>query len=140
MSISADKKTLKTAIVYLFASLFTALFGAVYEIFSHGVYSYFMIYAFAIPLVLGTLVYLAAAFLGKGAPGEKAQLFYHPCVTALTVGCILKGVLDIYGTTSRLLIIYSIGAVFLLIICFIVSGFERRKRKDPEDAGSRGKQ
>ena len=136
MSISADKKLLKTAIIYLFASLFTALFGAVYEIFSHGVYSYFMIYAFAVPLVLGTLVYLAAAFLGKGAPGDKAQLFYHPFVTALTVGCIFKGVLDIYGTTSRLLVIYSFGALFCLFICNVVSGFERRKRKKPEDGGS----
>jgi hypothetical protein len=33
----------------LAATLFFAFFGAVYEAFGHGVYSYFMIYAFAFP-------------------------------------------------------------------------------------------
>ena len=36
---------------------FLALFGAIYEIFSHEVYSYFMLYAFAIPLAMGLLPY-----------------------------------------------------------------------------------
>ena len=45
---------------YLTASVFCALFGAVYELFSHGVYSYWMIYAFAFPLLLGAIPCLAA--------------------------------------------------------------------------------
>lgn len=45
----------KTALYYLFISLFCILFGAVYELFSHEVYSYFMLYAFVIPLGGGAL-------------------------------------------------------------------------------------
>ena len=41
----------------LSGTLFLVLFGAVYESFSHGVYSYFMLYAFAIPLVFGVTLY-----------------------------------------------------------------------------------
>ena len=51
----------RISVNYLAAALFCALFGAVYEIFSHEVYSYPMIYAFAIPLAGGALPFLAFA-------------------------------------------------------------------------------
>lgn len=38
---------------YLFFSVFCLIFGIIYEIFSHQVYSIFMICAFCVPLVLG---------------------------------------------------------------------------------------
>ena len=44
--------------------------GAVYEHFSFGVYSYFMIYAFAIPLAGGALPFLAKFM--KGMRGANA--------------------------------------------------------------------
>ena len=47
---AAAKRASRTAFVYLLVSLFCALFGAVYEVFSHEVYSFYMIYAFAFPL------------------------------------------------------------------------------------------
>ena len=53
--------SVKMAFVHALAAVFLAFFGAVYETFSHEVYSYYMIYAFAIPLVLGTLPLLALA-------------------------------------------------------------------------------
>ena len=40
---------------YLLATVLCAVFGAVYELFSHGVYAYGMLYAFAFPLVGGVL-------------------------------------------------------------------------------------
>lgn len=52
----------KTALYYLFISLFCILFGAVYELFSHEVYSYFMLYAFVIPLGGGALPFLQWPF------------------------------------------------------------------------------
>lgn len=57
-----SKSALKTALVYLLASLFCVLFGAVYELFGHGVYSYFMIYAFVFPLAGGTLPFFLLGF------------------------------------------------------------------------------
>ena len=52
---TSDKRLLKTALIYAWVSSFFAFFGAVYEVFSHQVYSYFMIYAFAIPLGMGVI-------------------------------------------------------------------------------------
>ena len=40
---------------YIAAAVFTALFGAVYEFFSHQVYSMFMLLAFLVPLLGGVL-------------------------------------------------------------------------------------
>jgi hypothetical protein len=42
---SDTKNHAKVALIYLILSIFLALFGAVYEHFSFGVYSYFMLYA-----------------------------------------------------------------------------------------------
>ena len=56
----------KTGFIYLFVSLFCVLFGAVYEYFSHEVYSYFMIYAFVIPQVGGVLPFFGMAYLNGG--------------------------------------------------------------------------
>lgn len=115
--IEAQRKALKTAFVYLLASLFCILFGAVYETFSHEVYSYYMIYAFVFPLVGGTLPFLAMAlFKVKEYPGSFAGLLYHAGIATLTVGSVLRGVLDIYGTSKRLLNIYWILGIVLTVI------------------------
>ena len=48
---------IKTGLQYFTAALFCALFGAVYGLFSHSVFSYYMLYAFMIPLVGGALLF-----------------------------------------------------------------------------------
>lgn len=105
----------KTGFVYLFLSVFCAFFGAVYEYFSHGVYSYFMLYAFAFPLVGGVLPFFTIAFSGCGVPRRISLNLYHSGIAAWTVGSIFQGVLEIYGTTNRLAAVYWIaGIVFVL--------------------------
>ena len=99
---------------HLAFSLFCALFGAVYEKFSFGVYSYFMIYAFTIPLILGTIPLLSIAIWGKMLPDKTALSAWNSGIAALTVGCIMQGVLNIYGTTNRLMIVYPITGFVLL--------------------------
>ena len=42
---------MKKTLSYLFLSLFVLLFGQIYEHFSHGVYSNYMIFAFLFPLL-----------------------------------------------------------------------------------------
>ena len=109
-----ERKRLKAARNYLLVSLFCAFFGAVYELFSHGVYSYFMLYAFAFPLALGTLPEILRGLRGAEPSPISAQL-WGAGVAALTVGSIFRGILDIYGTSSPLSIVYWIVGGALLL-------------------------
>lgn len=153
---TSDKKTVelhlkkihREGLLHLSAALFLALYGAVYEHFSHGVFSYYMIYAFMIPLAPGAALYLwMAAAAGKkleraqeaavpnettdGAykdrglpadagtdliclPGSFSLRTWDYGIAVLAVGSVFQGVLEIYGTTNRLSIIYPVvGAAFL---------------------------
>ncbi len=99
----------RTGFAYLFAALLVALFGAVYERFSHGVYSYFMLYAFVIPLGGGALPFFALAFSERlPLPCATVYRLYHSGIAALTVGCCFAGALEIYGTTNRQIAVYWI--------------------------------
>ena len=111
------EQALRISVNYIAVALFCALFGAVYEIFSHEVYSYPMIYAFAIPLAGGALPFLAfAAGLARRwcFPGVVSRSLYHAGIAALTIGSIIRGILEIYGTTNVLLWAYRIAGGLLI--------------------------
>lgn len=100
-------------------------FAGIYEYFSHQVYSGYMIFAFTIPLVGGAIPFLMIALLGKQFPGRVAANSYNSGIAALTIGSIMRGVLDIYGTTNNLTDVYwlvggGLGAVGSLT--YILSG------------------
>lgn len=115
--INHEKRAKKTAFVYLLIALFCAFFGAVYEVFSHDVYSGYMIYAFAFPLAGGTLPFLAMSLCStKRYPNAIARNLYHSGIATLTVGSIIRGVLDIYGTTNSLSGIYWIVGGILTVM------------------------
>lgn len=111
-----SKAAAKTSFIYLIVALFCILFGAVYEMFSHEVYSYFMIYAFVFPLAGGTLPFMMLSLLKlKRYPGCIARNLHHSAIATLTMGSIIQGVLEIYGTTNTLIECYWIvGVLFLL--------------------------
>lgn len=97
----------RTGYVYMLISLFCVLFGAVYERFSHEVYSGYMIYAFVFPLVGGTLPFMSMSRFGcRRLPGRLPLNLYNAGIATVTVGSIMEGVLDIYGTTNDLLGFY----------------------------------
>ncbi|MBQ8827969.1 MAG: hypothetical protein IJZ90_02360 [Clostridia bacterium] len=107
-------KNAKAGFIYLLFAVFCAVFGAVYELFGHGVYSYFMLYAFMIPLIGGTLPFYAMSISRCIYPGSIAVDLYSSGIAALTVGSIFQGVLEIYGTTNSLISVYPIaGASFI---------------------------
>ena len=110
--------------------MFLALFGAVYELFSHEVYSYFMIYAFAVPLMLGVMPY-ALLLISRKVPGRAALNLWNSGIAALSVGCVFRGVLEIYGTTNSLGAVYPIVGSLLLTIGLIIGivGLQKKKRK-----------
>lgn len=123
-----SKRALKTAFIYLFIALICVLFGAVYELYSHEVYSFYMIYAFVFPLVFGTLPFMMLSLERvKRYPNTIARNLYHSGIATLTVGSIVRGVLEIYGTTNTLadyywpvgLVLLAVGVLSYLISIFL---------------------
>ena len=111
----------KVGFVYLIAAILCALFGAVYEHYSHEVYSYYMIYAFAFPLGLGTLPFLILYSAKKiKPPCRLAENLYNAGVATLTIGSIICGVLIIYGTANNLTYLYWIAGIGMIITAAII--------------------
>ena len=119
---------------WLLATAGTVFFAAVYECFSHQVYSRAMILAFLYPLLGGfipaTLLMLMKAEL---QPGEWTRSFWGAGIAALTLGSLFRGVLEIYGTTSRLSVIYPVLGWTLLASGLIswVLELRHREKKTP---------
>lgn len=130
-----DKKVLakKTAIRFLEFSILCIVFAVIYETFSHQVYSGYMIGAFLFPLV-GGFIPMVAFYKLKGVffPNVFARYMYYSGIATLTVGSIFQGILDIYGTTNSLMVVYwcvGIGFVALGIGVWIINickGFAKK--------------
>ena len=97
----ARRRAAKTALGYLVITILCAAFGAVYELYSYEVYSFYMLYAFAVPLLGGALPYLIRSIRGT-YPAIVTRMTGHAAVATLTVGCIVAGALEIYGTSNAL--------------------------------------
>ena len=115
MSISATDLNKKTTLRYSFVSLFCLVFGLMYELFSNGVYSLFMMFAFALPLFLGALPFFMFWITKtQSPPSLHSRYIYHSGIATLTVGSIVQGVLEIYGTTNQLIYVYLyVGAALV---------------------------
>ncbi len=119
------KRVRRTSFVYLWITLFCVLFGTVYEQFSHGIYSGFMLYAFAFPLVGGLLPFALLARQANGwFPGRLALHLHHCGIATLTVGSIVCGVLEIYGTENDWTQLYWIVGFGLVLAGIVVYVFE----------------
>lgn len=92
------------------------VFAGIYEIFSHSVYSLPMILSFLWPMIGGAFVYtLLMKAPARWRPSMPAAILYNSGLVLFTLGSIFKGVLDIYGTTNRLLMVYLVGGAFFLL-------------------------
>lgn len=111
MSILDIKKEIKW---YILATIFVLIFGIIYEIFSHQVYSPFMYLAFLIPFV--GLVIKIITIKKEIIPTKVSDNFFNASILTFTLGSIIKGFLDIYGTTNSLISIYLIlGSLYILL-------------------------
>lgn len=127
------KRVFRMGYGYLMIALFCALFGAVYEYFSHEVYTYYMIYAFIFPLVCGTFMLFTLLLIDCKLPDRLSLNIYNAGVATLTVGSILEGVLEIYGTSNPLLRMYGyvgaaltgLGALLYLTRCLLKKNSEQ---------------
>ena len=96
--------------------------------FSHGVISNYMIFAFTIPLTLGVLVsFLMYALKMKQVTRVQISL-YNASVATLTLWSIINGVLEIYGTTNWKVNLYLGLYVLLFLGSLIVGAIDRDNR------------
>ena len=111
-------KTLRSLYIYIGITIFIGLFGAVYEVFSHNVFSPAMYLAWLIPCFLGVGVYLALAFAPiNKVPGTLIECIYNFGVAMLTVRSIFIGVIEIYGTTNKaMLATYTVLSIVFLVV------------------------
>ena len=127
------KQTRRDFLIYLAVSAFCAVFGAIYESFSFGVYSPYMVFAFALPLVLGAVPYFILTIKGGSCPDKLSATFYNSGVAALTVGSIMTGVLEIYGTTNSLMSIYVIAGCAFIFLGILLYLFDIASAKAAEN-------
>ena len=122
----------KSLLPITLTTVFVFVFAKIYGIFSHGVSSAFMSYAFLLPLTLIFLPKFINLCTGNrlwnlslenaDEAGEKKLFFtslafflWKSGVAVLTVGSIYKGVLDIYGTSGSFEWVYLVVGVLTLV-------------------------
>ena len=101
---------------YLLYSLFLIVLAIIYESFSHGVYSNYMIFSFIIPFIYG----FCGSFLINIGGSKLGNTFYNLGIITLSIGSVFKGILEIYGTTNILLYVYIVIGLFMAILGIIV--------------------
>jgi len=120
--------TKRTVKIYVFTTLFCIAFNYIYSLFSHGVSSPFMSYAFVFSLVLGVVGFTVFGRLNLG--NRTAFNLYNAGIATLTVGSILQGIIDIAGADTTYPVWYFvIGAVFVAIGGLLI--FRRKGKVEP---------
>lgn len=115
----------KRLIIYGAITLFCLVLFIVYSIFSHGVYSNYMTFLFAWPLLLGFVPALLIALIpALCEPTHLTKALYHAGLAAATVSSLLRGIFEIAGTSSPLqmpLMYFGIGMMIVGAITYIYS-------------------
>ena len=138
---TSDTDRLKCrGLYYLIASMAVAAAGGVYESFSHGVRSNYMIFAFLIPLLAGAVPNLLAALAGNKKRADRGSAaaagLQLAGVATLTAGSLLNGALEIYGTTNRLMTAYPVMGLALLAAALAAYALRgRRVSAAPSEQG-----
>ena len=104
-------------LVYLGITAFIALFGFVYEQFSHNVHTFYMWFAWIWVLGFGFVPYLLFYLLPiKRVPGLISESVYNFGVAMITFRSIYKGVIIIYNTTGDdMIMAYTIISIVSLV-------------------------
>ena len=115
--IRSKKNTVRPIIrTYLGVTLVCGLVSLIYESFSFGVYSNYMIFLFLIPLMGGVLPFATIRRIDcLNLPRRIPMNLYHAGIATLIVGSCLQGILEIYGTTSVYIPVYWIVGALLTV-------------------------
>lgn len=113
--------------IYLVLTLICFVASAVYEYFSHGVLSIFMIIPGFVVFICGYVIF---PFISDVLTRLSFNLF-NSTIATLVIGCYVKGVLDIYGTGNDLVNIYFLVAGLFAIhtIAFIIGGIINERKR-----------
>ena len=106
---------------YFVASLAAMGFSAIYEYFSHGVYSVFMVGLAVWPLVLGVLPSWLAGIDGAAEPTPLVRTLLAAGILTLALGSLVTGVMEIYGSTSAFTPVYWVLGGAIMLAAFIAS-------------------
>ena len=107
-------KTKTTVEIYVFTTLVCIAFNYIYSLFSHGVSSPFMSYAFVFSLVLGVVGF--TVFGRLNLDNRIAYNLYNAGIATLTVGSILRGIIDIAGADTTYPVYYFFVGTLLIAI------------------------
>ena len=105
---------------YFVATLAAAGFSAIYEYFSHGVYSIFMMCLAMWPLILGVLPSWLAGIDGTCEPTPLFRTLLASGVLTLTLGSAVAGVMQIYGSTSAFTPVYWVAGALIMLAATVV--------------------
>ena len=104
---------------YTAMSVFCIVFSTVYEYFSHGVYSPFMIGLCLFPLILGVVPMILRRRVGLKPASLMNRTIRMWGIITLTVASCLTGVFAIYGTVSAFTIYFGIMGALLMITSIV---------------------
>ena len=106
--------TVKIVKTYIFTTLFCIVFNTVYSLFGHGVTSPFMSYAYAFSLVLGVGGFILVGQLHL--ENRMAFNLYNAGIATLTVGSLLRGIIDIAGADTIYPVYYFVVGAGLAVV------------------------
>lgn len=114
------KELFKYCVMFLIMTIIFALFGFIYGLFTRGVYSYFMIYAFLIPLLGGVVPFGLFTFRASMVPNPSVLQMYAGGITMLTFGSVVKGILDIYEAINPKVGLYPILGIIMIFMAAVL--------------------
>ena len=114
----------KTVIIYILVTIFAFVVNKVYALFGHGVSSDSMTWMFLYPLIGGAVLFLLLGFLFPELNrfiGYRIFFnLYNSGIAVLTVGSLLKGIMEIAGTSSSYLTLYYISGYVFVCVSFVL--------------------
>lgn len=119
MSTSENNFILRIGKRYGCATIGCVIFSAVYEAFSHGVLSWWMMLLGAWPFLLGTVPFLIFFKKGRILVPRRGISAYHCGVITLTVGSCMTGVFEIYGSSCEYSMVYWLAGGLMILIGII---------------------
>jgi len=112
----------KTALVYGILAAFCGAFSAVYLQFSHGESSPFLIWLFAPSLLLGMLpALLMSRIESTKRPGIAIRRIWNSAIATLSVGMLVRAIVNISGRYTEYDTIYWIASGVLFAAAVVLS-------------------
>lgn len=123
------KRCIKAAAVYAVISLLCVIFAGIYEMFSFGEYSAYMLNMYLVPLLGGTVLYLLIYKLkGEEVLSRFAFNVWNTGIAVMTSWCMVKGIVEISGRSFEYDMLYCTFGGIMLIIGFMAQCIAIQRR------------